>query len=82
MTAIDRTAYPRVGALLTREELDERYHLSDPDLAFIQANARGNPGRLMLATLLKSRRDFGSFPAPGSVARRVTPECKTVPDAL
>jgi len=67
MTAIDRTAYPRVGARLTREELHERYHLSDPDLAFIQASARGNAGRLMLATLLKSRRDFGCFPAPEDV---------------
>ena len=59
MTAIDRTTYPRVGARLTREELNERYHLTDPDLAFIQASARGNTGRLMRATLLKFRRDFG-----------------------
>ena len=56
-----------MGARLTREELDERYHLSDPDLAFIQASARGDTGRLMLATLLKSRRDFGCFPAPEDV---------------
>ena len=67
MTAIDRTAYPRVGARLTRDELHERYHLSDPDLAFIQASARGSTGRLMLATLLKSRRDYGCFPAPEDV---------------
>ena len=67
MTAIDRTAYPRPGARLTREELGERYHLSDPDLAFIHASARGDTGRLMLAMLLKSRRDFGCFPAPDAV---------------
>ena len=67
MTAIDRTAYPRPEVLLTREELGERYHLSDAELAFIHASARGDIGRLVLAVLLKSRRDFGYFPAPDAV---------------
>ena len=74
MTAIDRTAYPRPGTRLTREELDERYALTDSDLDFIQATARSEPGRLLLAVLLKARRDLGCFPAPdevnpGTVAR-------------
>ena len=74
MTAIDRTVYPRPGTRLTREELDERYALTDSDLDFIQANARREPGRLLLAVLLKARRDLGCFPAPdevnaGTVAR-------------
>jgi Domain of unknown function (DUF4158) len=64
MTAIDRTAYPRPGARLTREELTARYDLADPDLAFIRANARGDAGRLMLATLLKTRQDLGFFTMP------------------
>jgi Domain of unknown function (DUF4158) len=55
MTAIDRTAYPRPGARLTREELTARYDLADADLVFIRSNARGDGGRLMLATLLKTR---------------------------
>ena len=63
MTAIDRTAYPRPGARLTREELAVRYHLTETDRAFIDAHARGDTGRLMLATLLKTRRDLGCFPA-------------------
>jgi hypothetical protein len=54
MTAIDRTAYPRPGARLTREELGTRYILSDTDLAFIRATARGDTGRMLLATLLKT----------------------------
>jgi len=58
MTAIDRTAYPRPEVRLTREELGERYHLSDAELAFIHASARGDTGRLLLAMLLKSRRDL------------------------
>lgn len=67
MTAIDRTAYPRPGARLTREELGTRYSLSDANLAFIRATARGDTGRMLLATLLKTRQDFGYFVAPGEV---------------
>ena len=47
MTAIDRTAYPRPGTRLTREELTARYALAEAELAFIRANARGDAGRLM-----------------------------------
>jgi len=64
MTAIDRTAYPRPGARLTREELTARHNLADADLAFIRANARGDAGRLTLATLLKTRQDLGCFTMP------------------
>ena len=67
MTAIDRTAYPRPDARLTREELDARYDLTETDRAFIQVSARGDTGRLMLAILLKTRRDLGCFPAPDAV---------------
>ncbi len=63
MTAIDRTAYPRPGTRLTREELGRRYDLTEADLAFVRASARGDTGRLVLATLLKARRDLGCFPA-------------------
>ena len=64
MTAIDRTAYPRPGARLTRAELTARYDLADADLAFIRANARGDEGRLTLATLLKTRQYLGRFVTP------------------
>jgi len=67
MTAIDRTAYPRPGTRLTREELGERYALADSDLDFIRATARGEQGQLLLAVLLKTRRDLGCFPAPDEV---------------
>ena len=33
----------------------------------MRANARGDNGRLLLAVLLKSRRDFGCFPGLGEV---------------
>jgi hypothetical protein len=67
MTAIDRTAYPRPGSRLTREELRARYRLSETDLTFIRLGARGEIGRLMLATLLKARQDLGYFPATDEV---------------
>ena len=63
MTAVDRTAYPRPAERLTREELEVRYSLSESDRAFIRATARGDAGRLTLATLLKARQDLGCFPA-------------------
>ena len=62
MTAITRTAYPRPGAKLTREELEARYTVSESDLAFVHAIARSAMGRLLLAALLKVRQDLGLFP--------------------
>ena len=67
MTATDRTAYPRPGARLTRDELGARYDLTETDLAFVHASARVGTGRLLLAMLLKTRRDFGCFSAPNTV---------------
>lgn len=63
MTAINRTAYPRMEARLNREELVARYTLTETDHAFIRGSSRGESGRLVLAMLLKSRQDFGCFPA-------------------
>jgi TnpA family transposase len=67
MTAIDRTAYPRPGARLSREELSHRYDLTETDLTFVRANARGDIGRLLLAVLLKARQDLGYFPVSSEV---------------
>lgn len=64
---MDRTAYPRPGGPLTREELRARYNLTDADRAFIHVTARGDAGRLMLAALLKTRQNLGYFPALSDV---------------
>ena len=45
MTAMNRTAYPRPGERLTREELQARYALSEADHAFLRTTARGEAGR-------------------------------------
>jgi hypothetical protein len=63
MTAINRTAYPRLDARLNHEELRARYTLTETGRAFIRASARGESGSLMFALLLKTRQDFGCFPA-------------------
>ena len=67
MTAIDRTAYPRPGARLTREELGVRYDLTEAEIDFVRGNARADTSRLLLAVLLKTRRDIGCFPAPREI---------------
>jgi hypothetical protein len=77
MTAIDRTTYPCPGATRTREELVERYSLSGADHKFINANARGEAGRLTLTVLLTVRRDLGCFPAPDDVCIATTTHLAT-----
>jgi hypothetical protein len=67
MTSIDRTAYPRPGSRLTREELRARYTLTETDLTFIRLSARGEVGRVVLAALLKARQELGYFPAADEV---------------
>jgi TnpA family transposase len=67
MTAIDRTAYPRLGERLTHEELQARYRLSETERIFIRAVARGDAGRLTLAALLKTRQNSGRFPSPQEI---------------
>jgi hypothetical protein len=67
MTAIDRTAYPRLGLRLNHEELGARYTLTETDRDFVCANTRGEVGSLVLAMLLKTRQDFGCFPALGEM---------------
>jgi hypothetical protein len=63
MTAINRTAYPRLDTRLNHEELAASYTLTEADLAFVRASSRGETGRLVLAMLLKARQNLGYFPA-------------------
>lgn len=67
MTAMERTAYPRPASRLTNEELGVRYRLSDADIAFVRTSARGDAGRLLIATLLKTRQNLGYFATPAEI---------------
>jgi hypothetical protein len=66
MTAIDRTAYPRLDARLTPRELAARHELTATELDFVRSHSRGPAGRLILAALLKARQDLGYFPPPNA----------------
>jgi len=72
MTSMNRTAYPLPGEQLTEGELQSRYTLTEQELWFLQANARGNKGRVALATILKTRQNFGGFFAFDEVSPAIT----------
>ena len=61
MTTLDRTAYPHLNKPLTERELAACYTLDDREKAFIDLNARGDRGPLVLAILLKTRQQLGYF---------------------
>ena len=45
MTSIDRTAYPRLPAKLTRDEIVDRYTPTNDEIAFANRTARGDAQR-------------------------------------
>jgi len=67
MASVDRTAYPHLRPLLSAEELQAGYELTEPEQHFIQQKANGNRQRLTLTILLKTRQQLGYFPALGEV---------------
>ena len=71
MTAIERTAYPRVERRPDRAELCQHYDLTEAEHVFLRRHARGDVGRLLLALVLKTRAHLGFFPAPNEVTRTV-----------
>jgi TnpA family transposase len=71
MASIERTAYPRLRPLLSTEELQTFYELTEPERHFIRQSARGNRQRLTLAVLVKTRQQLGYFPALGDVPEQL-----------
>jgi len=61
MTSIDRTAYPRLDNSISDDEVSTCYGIRNAEHTFIVQNARNNRGRLVLATMLKTRQQFGYF---------------------
>jgi len=62
MTAIERTAYPRLKVPLSRRELNELYTPLPRERAFVQAHSRGSAQQLAMMILLKSFQSLGFFP--------------------
>ena len=71
MTAIDRTAYPRLIKQLSEKELSDCYELNSNELNFIQRHARNDRGYLVLAVLLKTRQQLGYFTALKEVPMQI-----------
>jgi hypothetical protein len=61
MTSISRTAYPTLSKVIAADELLVRYELSAKEQSFVTTNARRDRGRLILATMLKTRQVLGYF---------------------
>ena len=68
MTAIERTAYPRLDERLSGIELVAKFELTIADRAFIARAARGPTNQLTLAMLLRARQAFGLFLAPSNIS--------------
>jgi TnpA family transposase len=63
MTSIRRTAYPRLKAHRTNQELEAIYQPTEDELHFVRANAKGDAQRLTLLLLLKCHQLLGYIPA-------------------
>ena len=62
VTAIERTAYPRLKRRPSAQELADVYTPTPEDLAFIRATARGPSSSLTLTVLLKVFQRLGHLP--------------------
>jgi len=63
MASIDRTAYPRFQKQLSEKELSGCYELDNKELNFVRRNTRSDRGNLIMAIILKTRKQLGYFPA-------------------
>jgi len=63
MASVERTAYPRLRALPSDDELQASYALDEEDEAFIRRHANGGRQRLTLILMYKTRQQLGYFPA-------------------
>lgn len=62
MTAIERTAYPRLPYHLNNHELNDLYGLSASEQNFVTTEARKRDNQLVLAVLLKTFQNLAYFP--------------------
>lgn len=62
MTAIERTAYPRLTQRLSQKELEESYTPTPQEIQFVSTPGRGAEPRLTLLVLLKTVQCLGYFP--------------------
>jgi len=63
MTAIERTAYPRLTQRLSQKELEDNYTPTLQEIEFVNTQGRGAEPRLTRLVLLKTIQCVGYFPA-------------------
>lgn len=71
MTAIHETAYPRLRAQLTDQQLQEWYTPIPDELRFVERQAQSHVARLGLLVLLKTFQRLGYFPSWAAIPLRL-----------
>ena len=71
MTAIHETAYPRLRAQLTDQQLQEWYTPIPDELRFVERQAQSHVARLGLLVLLKTFQRLGYFPSGAAIPLRL-----------
>src|SRR5260221_13657060 len=71
MTTIERTAYPRFKASLSRLELDRLYKPTPEKIQLAKRKANGGNPRLIFTLLLKCIQHLGYFPELESIPKQI-----------
>ncbi|GAB5494315.1 MAG: hypothetical protein Phog2KO_45300 [Phototrophicaceae bacterium] len=67
MTAVERTAYPRLKAKLTHQELEETYQPTKDEIFWATHHTQSELARGQLLILLKVVQHLGYFPKPNTI---------------
>jgi len=71
VTAIERTAYPRLTQRLSQNELESSYTPTQQEIDFVNSQGRGDNPRLTRLTLLKTIQCLGYFPKTNTVPETI-----------
>lgn len=67
MTAIERTAYPRLKTKLTQKELEESYQPIEDEIFWATHHTQSDLAKGQLLILLKVVQHLGYFPKPNEI---------------
>jgi hypothetical protein len=78
VTAIDRTAYPRLKKGISARELHDSFTLSLDEIAWVRGQTRSHEAELVLAVLLKAHQRLAYFPKLEDVPAKAGRACAGV----
>lgn len=78
MTAMDRTAYPRLPIRLSKTEVEDLYTPTADEIAFVSQPGRGDAPRLTRLVLLKTFQHLGYFPRLEDIPEPIVQHLRTV----